>query len=327
VDTDRSPATGFGIGGLGANYLVENSTLFRHAGGGAAAWNWTVVGPVTFNNSSGVLTWKVPRASMGETLANDSADLLYRVQTSTASAVLPKRTHIYFGGNGGGTPAPVAGTIVPLYTYPTHSSWSAIVAAKNNHPTVPVIAVVNPASGPGSTVDSTYTTGINNLRAAGIKVLGYVATGYTARSEALVQTEMDRWRSFYPAVNGIFFDEMSNTSGQENYYRRQDAYARSKGFTYTVGNPGTDTVASYVGVVDTIIVYESAGLAPLPTWYQQFPRDKFAVIPYKVPAVDVNYVATTKQSIGFIYMTNDDLPNPWDSLPVYFPALLDELAR
>lgn len=32
--------------------------------------------------------------------------------------------------------------------------------------------------------------------------------------------------------------------------------------------------------------------------------------------------------IGFIYMTNDALiPNPWDSLPAYFPTLLNELAR
>lgn len=328
VDSDRSATTGYGIGGLGANYLVENGTLYRHAGGGATSWNWTFVGAVTFTNSSGVLTWKVPRASMGETLTNESADLLYRVQTSTTNAALPKRTHIYFGGSGGGTPSTLAGTIVPLYTYPTDSSWSAIVTAKNGHPTVPVIAVVNPASGPGSTVDSNYTTGINKLRTAGIKVLGYVATGYAARSEALVQTEMDRWRSFYPAVDGIFFDEMSYVGGQENYYRRQDSYARSKGFTYTVGNPGTDTISSYVGVVDTIIVYESAGLKTLPTWYQGFPRERFAIIPYEVPSVDAAYIASTKQMIGFIYMTNDALiPNPWDSLPAYFPTLLGELAR
>lgn len=324
IDTDRSAATGYGIGGIGANYLVENGTLYRHSGA-AAAWTWTTVGAVTFTNASSVASWRITRAALGETLSNESADLMYRVQTSTASAALPKRSHLYFGGTG--TPGAPAGTIVPLYTYPTHSSWSAIVSAKNARPTVPVLAIINPASGPGSTVDSNYIIGVNNLRAAGIKVLGYVATGYASRSEALVQTEMDRWRSFYPGVEGVFFDEMSNVAGQENYYRRQDTYARSKGFTYTVGNPGTDTRSSYVGVVNTIIVYESAGAAPLPTWYQGFARENFAVIPYRVPALDSAYVATAKQSVGFVYMTNDDLPNPWDSLPPYFSSLLGELAR
>jgi hypothetical protein len=325
IDTDRSATTGYGIGGVGANYLVENGTLYRHSGA-TTSWTWTSVGAVTFTNASSIASWRISRAALGETLTNESADLVYRAQTAVTSAALPKRTHFYLGGNGG-TPSGPAGTIVPLYTYPTDSSWSAIVSAKNARPTVPVLAIVNPNNGPGSTVDGNYTTGINNLRSAGIKVLGYVATGYASRSEALVQSELDRWRSFYPGVEGVFFDEMSNVAGQEDYYRRQDAYARSKGFTYTVGNPGTDTRSSYVGVVNTIIVYESAGAVPLPTWYQGFPRENFAVIPYRVPSLDSAYVAAAKQSVGFIYLTNDDLPNPWDSLPPYFPSLLGELAR
>ncbi|MBC8132507.1 MAG: spherulation-specific family 4 protein [Deltaproteobacteria bacterium] len=325
IDTDRSASTGYGMGGIGANYLVENATLFRHTGA-SSSWTWTQVTPVSFSHANNVVNWSVPRGAMGETASNESADIVYRVQSSSANAALPKRTHIYFGGTSQ-PPAATAGTIVPLYTYPTDASWSAIASAKRERPSVAVMAIVNPASGPGTTVDSNYTIGINNLRAAGIKVLGYVATGYAARSEATVQMEMDRWRSFYPGVEGVFFDEMSNVAGQENYYRRQDTYARSKGFNFTVGNPGTDTRASYVGVVNTIIVYESAGTAPLPTWYTGHARENFAVIPYRVPSLNAAYVATARQSVGFIYMTNDDLPNPWDSLPSYFPALLTELAR
>jgi Spherulation-specific family 4 len=217
------------------------------------------------------------------------------------------------------------GTIVPLYSYPTASAWSSLIAAKNAHPTVPVVAVVNPSSGPGGAVDSTYTTGINNLRAANVIVVGYVYTNYAGRAAATVQSEVDKWRSFYPAVNGIFFDEMSNTPGNEGYYSALDMYARGRGFSYTVGNPGTDTTPSYVGTVNTIIVYESSGVAALPSWYTSYARGNFAVIPYNVPSLDTTYVNTAKQSVGWIYLTNDNLPNPWDTLSSYFSSLLDTL--
>ena len=49
-----------------------------------------------------------------------------------------------------------------------------------------------------------------------------------------VQADMDRWRSFYPAVTGIFFDEMSNKAGLETYYAGLTAYAKSRGADFTV---------------------------------------------------------------------------------------------
>ncbi len=219
----------------------------------------------------------------------------------------------------------VTGTLVPLYTYPNHRSWSDIIAARLQNPTVPVIAVVNPANGPGQNVSADYVAGTAKLRAAGITVLGYVATGYTARADSVVKADIDKWRAFYPAVTGIFFDEMTNAAGFEDYYRRQTIYARSKGLTYTVGNPGADTAPSYVGVVDMILVYESAGLRPLSTWYDKYPRENFGIIPYAVPRLDSDYIQKAKKSVGFIYMTDDVLTNPWDSLPRYFPDLLSAL--
>jgi hypothetical protein len=41
----------------------------------------------------------------------------------------------------------------------------------------------------------------------------------------------------------------------------------------------------------------------------------------------VSFVAQAKQHVGYIYLTDDDLPNPWDSLPSYFDALLGELEK
>ena len=44
----------------------------------------------------------------------------------------------------------LTGTVVPLYSYPTNAAWRTVIDAKLAHPTVPVVAVVNPANGPGA---------------------------------------------------------------------------------------------------------------------------------------------------------------------------------
>src|SRR5205085_3190312 len=125
------------------------------------------------------------------------------------------------GGASGTTPPPAtsAATIVPLYTNPSDPSWNAVIAAKMQHPKVGVVAIVNPADGPGSAADSGYTSGIARLTAAGIKVIGYVATGYASRTPAVVDADVDRWKSFYPGLGGIFFDEQSNLAKDVAHYR------------------------------------------------------------------------------------------------------------
>jgi hypothetical protein len=119
---------------------------------------------------------------------------------------------------------------------------------------------------------------------------------------------------------------MSNKIGQEDYYRKLTAYARTKTLNYTIGNPGADTAPSYVGTVDMILVYENAGLRPLSDWHAQYAPENFGIIPYAVPALDMAYLQSAKRTVGFIYMTSDVLDNPWDSLSPYFSDLLAALA-
>jgi hypothetical protein len=201
------------------------------------------------------------------------------------------------------------------------------VTAKQQHPTVPVVAIANPNNGPGGSRTSDYTSGIAKLTAAGIKVIGYVATGYTARGSAAVQADIDTWKSFYPQIQGIFFDEQSNRQGDEAFYRALSQYAKAQGLSFTVGNPGADTGPTFVGVFDAGLIYESGGAPPLSTlggWHSSYPRENFGVIPYAA-ALDHAYVKSAKAYVGWIYLTDDNLPNPWDSLPSYFPALLGDL--
>src|ERR1700733_3548426 len=70
------------------------------------------------------------------------------------------------------------GLIVPLYSYPTNPTWSALIEAKLSYPNVPIIAIVNPDSGPGKSPNPDYVLGVASLQKAGIVVVGYVPTGY-----------------------------------------------------------------------------------------------------------------------------------------------------
>ncbi|MBI5536758.1 MAG: spherulation-specific family 4 protein [Deltaproteobacteria bacterium] len=232
------------------------------------------------------------------------------------------------GAAGTGGTSSASGVIVPLYTYPDDSTWDAICASKSAHPTVDVRAIINPDNGPGSSKDSLFVSGIAKLSNAGIVVLGYVATGYASKSEAEAHTEIDAYKSWYPGVTGIFFDEMQSAAGDESYYAALTQYAKTQGFSSTVGNPGTDVAESYVGTVDTIFIYETDGLPALSAlggWHSNHDRKNFGIIPYAVPTMDAVFVAGARPLVGYIYLTDDDLPNPWDSLPPYFDALVGAL--
>jgi hypothetical protein len=228
----------------------------------------------------------------------------------------------------GGSRTTASGTIVPLYTEPGDPSWTEIVAAKIAHPTVRVVAIVNPSDGPGSSLGRAYTTGIAKLVAADIQVIGYVATGYATNSIASMEATIDRWKSFYPQLEGIFFDEQSNKAKDVAYYQTLSQYAKGQGLAYTVGNPGTDTDEAYVGVLDTMLIYETDGVpsvSQMAGWHTKYPTSNFGIIPYKVSAMDASFVATARAYVGYIYLQSDDLPNPWDSLPSYFADLLAAL--
>src|SRR6267378_3291079 len=73
------------------------------------------------------------------------------------------------------TTASSTGIVIPLYTYPTDSTWTTAIQVHNAHPNVPMVVIVDPTtSGSGPSIDQNYVSGIHNLQAAGITVLGYV---------------------------------------------------------------------------------------------------------------------------------------------------------
>jgi hypothetical protein len=87
-------------------------------------------------------------------------------------------------------------------------------------------------------------------------------------------------------------------------------------------------LSSYVGTVDTILIYESSGLPTLTSlggWHAQYDKQNFGIIPYGIPSLDAAFVASARLDVGFVYLTDGTLPNPWDSLSPYFDGLLAAL--
>ncbi len=206
--------------------------------------------------------------------------------------------------------------IIPLYIYPG-STWTQVRTAKASNPTVPIIAVINPSNGVG-TFDPVYQSSILQLRQGGVVVLGYIDTARGAISSASVQAAMRSYMQWY-GVDGVFLDNMNNASGVESYYASLTAYAKSIGMTFTVGNAGTDTLPSYVGTVDNIVIHENAFYPSLTaSWRGPYARSNFSTLVYGSP-LDFNQIKAMSNFVGYVYVTdNPNASNPWNTLPPYF---------
>lgn len=218
------------------------------------------------------------------------------------------------------------GVMIALYTYPG-STWDVVAQAKIAHPSVPIVAIINPNNGPGSSRDANYVSGIQELHAAGIVVIGYDATGYASNSASSVKSVMNTWKNLYN-IDGIFFDEMANWSGPESYYSDLTSYAKSLGYTMTVGNPGTDTLPSYIGTVDNLMIYENPGLPPISAlqgWHTSYDKSNFSMIAFGVNSISTSFLSSASNYVGYIDLTNDVLDNPYDTVPPYFGTLVADL--
>jgi hypothetical protein len=233
------------------------------------------------------------------------------------------------------------GIIVPLYTVPSDPSWQGVISAKRSHENIPMIAIINPANGPGSGPNHSWSTGIQQLRAAGVEVVGYVATGYGQKSIDITKDQVKDYSTWYK-VDGIFFDEMASSNGTGNcdsactiqqYYSQIASYASSLGYGMTIGNPGQNTVSSLKGIMRVTVIYENSGNADpslIKSSTAGFDRSSFAYI-----GLGVSLNSTLAQSyspyVSWIYMT--DLCtgqsiascNPYAGLPSYFDQMVSGL--
>lgn len=249
----------------------------------------------------------------------------------------------------GAPPDPTApnGVIVPFYLYPNNPYTDPVCLAffdllRRFH-RVPVIVVVNPASGPGTQKDLNWSAFIRIARACGATVLGYVSTGYAAHPEAEVKASIDAWGTLYAdtPLDGIFLDEQTFETGPGGtgdayvqLYRRYTDHCHAKGYYPVVSNPGVPQQAAYfkVNTGDIIVTYENS---TYPTeaslhgnfvdGFVDFSYRRRALLVYGQTAFSAPDLKLLCKYARWIYVTHDVLPNPWDSLPPYLENIFAAL--
>lgn len=219
--------------------------------------------------------------------------------------------------------------LVPAYFYPAGEglqTWHKLIAAGAR---TPVVAIANPGSGPGTAIDPAYTIIIQEAQAAKVTIIGYVSTSYAKRTAADIKHDIDQWLKFYPSIQGFFFDEQSSEAAKSDFYLDLASYARKKiPRAFIVTNPGTTCAEEYFSknVADTICVIENGeGLEKYtpPTWAKKYPAERFYGLAYHVSQVEgmrTAMHAASQKRLGYAYVTDDKLPNPWDTLPPYWDA-------
>ena len=241
------------------------------------------------------------------------------------------------GGGNGTVPPPriCLSVLVPSYMYPSASgsAWNTFIAHPMRSTKVGRIMIVNPNSGPGKEAKTDYRNIVEAAQRSGNKVYGYVSTRYGKVDARTVEEEVREYLKWY-RVDGIFVDEVSAEPAQVARYYQPLATFIS---TVTDGggvilNAGTYPDASYAEIKVQppsklqIVVFEndyavfSSASFIVPSWTRKYPPSMFIDIVYKTPAVDVAKVLqlSAKRGVGFVYVTDQIMPDPYEALPSYW---------
>jgi hypothetical protein len=236
-------------------------------------------------------------------------------------AIVMVLTLISRGADRGGT---CRAALIPAYV-PPHE-----LAALAAGPTRPRMVIVNPDSGPGAGEGRAYSEAVRTLQAAGIRVLGYVPTGYGGRPLAEVLADVRRYLAWY-RVDGIFFDETSSDAALLPYYRVVIQQARGGGGRTVVVNPGVPPASGYFDVADVVVTFEgtyagyASAMAATPDWLRQVPPDRVAHLVYDATRAEA-LEAVAGSAAGYVYATSGAMPNPWRSVPAYLGDQEEALA-
>lgn len=231
--------------------------------------------------------------------------------------------------------------LYPLYAYPNWYDgaaayiWDDIAAA---NATVSITAIINPNSGPnGGPPNTDFQHGMNDLKTAGVTMIGYVHTSYGARALADVEAEIDIYDQSFSSygLSGIFLDEASNDPAKLSYYQTLYNYIHAKPhLTSVITNPGTQIPEAFVKAPtsDSTAIFEDTNgwMTYKPDAYvANYPRLRFAAVMLNIPtaaqmrsAVDL----AAQRNVGYVFVTDDTTPNPYDTLPSYWKEEVNYVA-
>lgn len=208
---------------------------------------------------------------------------------------------------------------------------------------------------------SVYTDAIAALHAAGGKAIGYVDTalagkllpakGFSCqpkppRKRYSAQDIVDcaqQYKSLY-AIDGIFLDQFgtsgSSVDGVKFYQSVYNGIKKIDPNLLVVGNPGTEYIAEdylrrgRVGGADVLVAFESQAAnyegayvgTPFATYAKKYSAARFANILHSSGSrfnLTRAVALSKRRNVGYIFITSDVLPNPYDTLPEYWFRFAD----
>jgi Spherulation-specific family 4 len=215
---------------------------------------------------------------------------------------------------------------IPGYFYPTLGGW-ATMCTYPNQPAV-IIANIGGSGGPGTSVNSDYTTWITNAVQAGIKVIGYVDTNYATRtigtssdtaSSNTVYGDINGWKTLYPDIGGYFLDRVPTASGAVlTTTQTTITYARSviQGAPIFANCGAYPTVSGYIDAADVTVVFEgdynlqgypTTVPGSVPGYVANYPAAKFMHLVYNCASVQAMQTAVgtaISTNTGWLYTTD-----------------------
>jgi hypothetical protein len=221
-----------------------------------------------------------------------------------------------------------------------------------------LVAILNPASGPGNTRDLNYlsedgkTGVILDFRAAGGKLYGYVSTRYGMRTDLQIKDDIDGYLKndllYLGCVDGIFFDELSNDLANIPRHREWVAYIKSISTQMeTMANPGVGQTLNprgqsqfnetdYANVFDVLMSFEHSGESYLNRFtsaatLQSVSETQLSHVLHSQSTWDRSWIDYARsRGADYIYVTDDVLrdpkvDNPYDSLPSYWSKMIEDV--
>lgn len=207
---------------------------------------------------------------------------------------------------------------VPAYFHPLAAPelWTLLIEQADSLRFV----VVNPHNGPGAAQDASYTDVVQRLLRARIRALGYIGTGYGARSAGEVMEEAVAYRDMY-GLSGVFLDQGATSLALVSTYEKHLLGLRAAGMRFVVLNPGTFPHPAYVDLVNVTVTFEGAWASyrdlQVPAWVKTKPASRFCHLVYDVPECIARSPArlAAARHARTVCVTGGQLPNPWDRLP------------
>lgn len=207
---------------------------------------------------------------------------------------------------------------VPAYFHPVvrpgHWRWLA------EHADAVKLVVLNVASGPGERPDEAFEAVLEPLHQAGVRVIGYVDTGYGRRAPQSVLAEAGRYQDWY-GVRGVCLDQVATGAEHLGYYGWLADRIRAAGGEFVFFNHGVHPAPGYASHADLLGTFEGTWQAyqrlHLPRWTHRWPPSKFYHVVHSVPVASVPaaWELASHRRVGAVYITEHGGVNPYDSLP------------